>query len=110
MIKIHIYRDKEKNITKYIVKGHANAAKHGEDIVCASVSILAQTTVLALHELLSIDVIYEMEDGWLSCQLPNDLSDGVREKANLILNTMLIGIRGTQGMYEKYIELYDEEV
>ncbi|WZL71570.1 ribosomal-processing cysteine protease Prp [Clostridiaceae bacterium 35-E11] len=110
MIKIHIYRDTRKNITKYIIQGHANAAKYGEDIVCASVSILAQTTILALHELLSIDVIYEMKDGWLSCELPVDLSDDVREKANLILDAMLIGIRGTQGMYEKYIELYDEEV
>lgn len=110
MIKMHIYRDKEKNITKYIVEGHANAAKYGEDIVCASVSILVQTTLLALHELLSIDVTYEMEDGWLSCELPDGLSDVIREKANLILNTMLIGIRGTQGMYERYIELYDEEV
>lgn len=110
MIHIHIYRDKKKNITKYLVEGHAEFAEHGEDIVCASISILAQTTVLALHELLSIDVVYETKDGWLSCELPSNLPDDIREKANLLLNTMLIGIKGTQGMYSKFIGFHDEEV
>ena len=109
MIKIHIERDKENNIVKYYVNGHANAAQHGEDIVCASISILAQTTLLALHELLSIEILYDMRDGWLSCELPS-LTKDLREKANLILNTMLIGIKGTQGMYSNYIDLYDGEV
>ena len=53
------------------MEGHANAAEYGKDIVCASISILAQTAVLALYELLDIDVIYEMEEGWLSCELLN---------------------------------------
>lgn len=110
MIKIHIYRDHEKNIKSYSVEGHAHAAQMGEDIVCASISILAQTTVLALHELLSIDVIYEMEDGWLYCELPKNISNETRSQANLILDTMLIGIKGTQGMYSEYINFYDEEV
>ncbi|QXM05902.1 ribosomal-processing cysteine protease Prp [Crassaminicella indica] len=110
MIKIYIYRDENKNITSYSVKGHANAAKYGEDIVCASISILAQTTILALHELLSIDVIYEMKDGWLYCKLPEGLSNDIREKANLIMNTMIIGIKGTQEMYSEFIEFHDEEV
>ncbi|MCT4621423.1 MAG: ribosomal-processing cysteine protease Prp [Marinisporobacter sp.] len=110
MIEIHIYRDEFKNITSYSVKGHANASPHGEDIVCASISILAQTTVLALHELLHMDVIYEVEEGWLYCELPKDLSLSIREKANLILDTMIIGIKGTQGMYNEFIEFYDEEV
>lgn len=110
MIKIHIHRDVHKNIIGYTVQGHANAAAYGEDIVCAGISILAQTALLALHELLSIDVSYEMEDGWLYCKLPMNLPKELLDKANLILNTMLIGIKGTQGMYGRYIELHDEEV
>ncbi|QEK12036.1 ribosomal-processing cysteine protease Prp [Crassaminicella thermophila] len=110
MIKIHIYRDQEKNIMQYSVEGHANAAEYGSDIVCASISILTQTTMLALYELLSIDIAYEIEDGWLYCKLPDNLSNDIREKANLILDTMIIGIKGTQGMYQEYIEFYDEEV
>ncbi|PAB60856.1 ribosomal-processing cysteine protease Prp [Anaeromicrobium sediminis] len=109
MIKIDFSRDDQGNIVEFSVEGHADAAPHGEDIVCASISILSQTTILALHELLSIDLEYAMEDGYLSCKLP-DLSEEVREKANLILNTMLIGIKGTQGMYNEFIDLNDKEV
>ncbi|TCO79019.1 ribosomal-processing cysteine protease Prp [Marinisporobacter balticus] len=110
MIKIHIYRDHHKNIAEYLVEGHAYAAEPGSDIVCASISVLAQTTLLALYELLSIDVIYEIKDGRLYCKLPEALSTDIREKANLILDTMIIGIKGTQGMYKEFIEFYDEEV
>jgi uncharacterized protein YsxB (DUF464 family) len=110
MIKIYIYRDKDKNIAKYTVKGHAHFAAYGEDIVCASISILAQTTILALYELLSIAIVYEIEDGWLYCELPDNLSVEMREKANLLLNAMFIGIKGTQAMYSKFIKVYEKEV
>lgn len=109
MIKIDISRDDQNNIVEFSIKGHADFAPHGEDIVCASISILSQTTILALNELLSINLEYCMEEGYLSCKLPN-LTNEIREKANLILNTMLIGIKGTRGMYNKYIDLNDKEV
>lgn len=110
MIKIHIYRDGNDNIVKYSIEGHAHAAEYGEDIVCASVSMLGQTTVLSLYELLSIDVSYEIKDGFLYCELPQNISNDIREKANLILNTMVIGIKGTQQLYGEFIELHNKEV
>ena len=109
MIRIKVYRDHNDNVTKFSVEGHANAEDSGRDIVCASISILAQTTVLALYELLNIDVIYELEDGWLYCQLP-ELHDDTRMKANIIIDTMVIGIKGTMEMYSDFIELLDKEV
>ncbi|MEW9123744.1 MAG: ribosomal-processing cysteine protease Prp [Thermotaleaceae bacterium] len=110
MIVVNILRDNNKHICQYSIKGHANFAEHGEDIVCASISILAQTAILALHEIAKIDVIYEISNGWLFCKLPDGLSSKEREQANIILDTLYIGVKGTQGMYESYIELHDEEV
>lgn len=110
MIKIEINRDDSKNIVAFSVQGHANAAEIGRDIVCASISILTQTTVLALYEVASIDIVYEMEDGWLYCKLPEKLDDDKRLKANIILDSMLVGIKGTIGMYSDYIKLLDGEV
>jgi uncharacterized protein YsxB (DUF464 family) len=110
MIKIIIQRDIHERIIGYTVEGHANAAEYGQDIVCASISVLAQTAILALFELLSIHIIYEMKDGWISCKLPDDLTDELYNQANLILNTMLIGIKGTYKMHSEYIELHDREV
>lgn len=110
MVRITVYRNDYHDITKFSVEGHANADDFGRDIVCASISILAQTSVLALYELLNIDIKYELEDGWLYCELPDSLDKGIREKANIIMDTMVLGIKGTMGMYKEFIEFLDKEV
>ena len=110
MISVKINRDYNRNITNFTVEGHANAEEYGRDIVCASIAILAQTAVLALNELLDIDVNYEMDDGWLYCELPQLLDEDIRTKANIILDTMVLGIKGTQEMYSDFIEFLDKEV
>lgn len=110
MISIIINKDIEKNIVSFSVKGHAYADEFGNDIVCASISILTQTAVLALHEVGDIDVMYEMYDGFLRCEIPDDIEANQRERANIILDTMLIGIKGTVEMYPDYIKLQDKEV
>jgi len=51
MISISIYRNSKKDIEQFVVEGHAYAADPGQDIVCAAVSVLTQTTVLGLHEI-----------------------------------------------------------
>lgn len=110
MIKININRNKENDIVYFSVKGHADFDEFGKDIVCASISILSQTAVLALYEVANIDVTYEMDEGWLLCQIPDNIDVRQREKANIIIDTMLIGIKGTIEMYPEYIKLQDEEV
>lgn len=110
MITIKVIKNKKKEIISFSVEGHADADEHGKDIVCASVSILTQTSVLALYEVADIDVIYEMDDGWLFCQLPDNISGLQRERANIILETMIIGIKGTLELYRDYIKLQYEEV
>lgn len=109
MITVEILR-KKGNIINFSVKGHANADEYGKDIVCASISILTQTSVLALYELLDIDVVYEMDDGWLYCEIPKISDDALREKVNLILDTMVLGVKGTMQMYSKFVKMVDKEV
>lgn len=110
MITIRIVKNKKRDIVSFSTHGHADSDEHGKDIVCASISILTQTTVLALYEVADIDVIYEMDDGWLFCQLPDNINNLQRERANIILETMIIGIKGTLEMYRDYIKLQYEEV
>lgn len=110
MINITINRDHKKDVVSFSVEGHAYADEVGRDIVCASISILTQTIVLALHDVANIDVTYEMNDGFLYCEIPDNIDVARREKANIILDTMLTGIKGTIEMYSDYIKLQDEEV
>ncbi len=110
MIKIEISKNKENKVQSFSVEGHAFAEEHGRDIVCASISILSQTAVLSLYEVGNIDIIYEIDEGWLYCELPENLDDVHRKNADIILNTMLVGIKATQEMYPEYIELIHREV
>ncbi len=108
---INVQINKEANrIISFSVKGHAYADDPGKDVVCASMSILAQTTVLALYEVAGIDIVYEIDNGWLYCKLPPNLDAKKRERANIILDSMLVGMKATEEMYSDYIEISYKEV
>ena len=62
MIKIKI--EKQETINSIEISGHANFDKYGKDIVCASVSSIATTTVNALLKL-GKDIDYITKDGYL---------------------------------------------
>ena len=48
MIKIHFWQDKEKGTIHMKVKGHADTAPKGADLVCASATMLVYTVAQAL--------------------------------------------------------------
>lgn len=110
MISISIYHNGEKDIEQFIIKGHAYAAEPGQDIVCAAVSVLSQTTVLALHEIAHIAIEYEIENGYLKCKLPHNLTEKELYETRLLINTMLLGLDNIQKSYPQYFEIYYKEV
>ena len=64
MIKINVKR--EDDVVKYIkISGHADYADEGYDIVCASVSCIAITTVNALISINEDCIVYSESDGLL---------------------------------------------
>ncbi|MDI3534214.1 MAG: uncharacterized protein PWQ82_579 [Thermosediminibacterales bacterium] len=106
MIKLKIERDRQNRILGFSVEGHAGFAPHGQDIVCAAVSALTLTAVLSLKKLLNLKLDFKNSDGLLVCRLP-EMDNDVRSKAEIIVNTMLIGIRETKKNYPEYIEVVD---
>lgn len=86
-------------------EGHAGYAAAGEDIYCAGVSALTQTALLGLIKHLCQKPVYEIKDGCLHCFLPEDLSLEDRQKANLILSTMEIGLRSMEEAYPQYVKV-----
>ncbi|GAB6088050.1 ribosomal-processing cysteine protease Prp [Alkaliphilus crotonatoxidans] len=110
MIDVLIERNHQGTIIRYEISGHANAADHGEDIVCAAISVLSQTTLLALHEIVKIETNYQVRSGFLSCELPKMMSQEQRQQTELLLETMILGIRNLMISYSEYISLHDKEV
>ena len=110
MIIINVYRNESNQIYQFDISGHAHADEPGKDIVCAAVSALSQTTLLGLREIAEIDIAYKIEHGYLKCQLPDVLSNAKHREAQLLLETMVIGLKSMKKGYSKYIELHDKEV
>lgn len=110
MVQIEVVRQAG-HIVAMTLDGHAETEDDYDNIVCASVSILAQTCVLGLAQVAGIDDLeYGIDDGHLSFRLPEHLAAEQQEQARIITETMMIGIFGTQEMHPQYIEICEREV
>lgn len=92
------------------VQGHAGYAPRGDDIVCAGVSTLVQTAVAALHRFLTRPPLLEktsQDEGEICVQLrlPGVLTAEEMSTAQVILETMEIGMLGIARSYGKYLEV-----
>lgn len=115
MTKITILKNSNDSIVEYEIKGHAGYDVFGKDILCASISILSQTALISLNEVCGINqsnISYSIDDkkGYLKVSLPRKLPNIQREKADVVLQTMEIGLRGLADIYPDYITLKYGEV
>ncbi|MCI8413073.1 MAG: ribosomal-processing cysteine protease Prp [Clostridia bacterium] len=87
--------------------GHTGYGAEGEDIVCAALSSIVQTAVLGLMGVAGICVKLTRDDkrGMLNVALPEKLGDAQRHDADVILETMLMGIADLYEGYSDFIEL-----
>lgn len=106
---------KNNNIVGYIIEGHTGYDVSGKDIVCAAISVLGQTALIALNEVCEIDeekITYDIIDdrGYLSVSIIGDLDLTERNKADVVFKTMVIGIKNIVENYSKYVTLKYREV
>lgn len=93
--------------TGFRAEGHTGYAPEGSDIVCAGVSVLLQSTVMALAELLSIPVELKTEKktGLFLCRLPRALTGEQQEKADLLFRSMHQGLMRMAEKYPDYLSV-----
>ena len=99
MISVRI--KKEKDVIKYIsISGHAEYAEEGFDIVCASVSCIAITTVNALISIDEDCLVYSEADGLLEI--------GILKHSDVIdklINNMINLLDKLSQDYKEYIKI-----
>ncbi|MGE5554466.1 MAG: ribosomal-processing cysteine protease Prp [Betaproteobacteria bacterium] len=95
--------------TGFLVSGHAGCGPRGEDIVCAAVSALTDTTVLALTRLAGVKARVEAAEGYLCCSLPAELAPVARERAELLIEAMLLGLSEIAQAYPGRLRLRDAQ-
>ncbi|MBS5986161.1 ribosomal-processing cysteine protease Prp [Clostridium sp.] len=123
MIEIRI-ESKNENIISFKINNHAlierEAILAGDayDMVCNSVSVLSQSVVVGLDEVLKLNVNYEIRDGYLALDL-NGFTQEEIEQSQVLLRTFEKSIESTilslDEMFgskkrREYITLIKEEV
>jgi uncharacterized protein YsxB (DUF464 family) len=110
MTDIKIYRDRNGEISKFIVSGHTGFSESGTDIVCASVTTTAVTALNGLTDVVGLTVGYEVRDGYLECILPAEMDEKSRFAASVLLDSMFLTFRELQEQYDEYISITELEV
>lgn len=113
MTKVKIYKNSKGDILKFVVSGHSEYSEKGKDIICAAISTLSQTALIALKEVCSIEeqlIDYKIGDGFLRVSLPKNLEYEEMHDANIVLKTMEVGILEISKEYSDYVTLEYGEV
>ena len=85
--------------TGYVVEGHAEYGDRGTDIVCASVSALAQATLLGLKKYTQVHFV--MRDGYMRVQIAKQESPEILA----IMTTFVRGVEAISNQYKENVEL-----
>ena len=109
MTKITIERLKDGRIGSFKISGHAFFSDAGTDIVCAGISAVSVGTVNALEAICHIDseinTVIDEKKGFLKYQLPIDLNDDDMQKAQLILEAMIVSLQTIAASYGDYVTI-----
>ncbi|HLO03783.1 MAG TPA: ribosomal-processing cysteine protease Prp [Symbiobacteriaceae bacterium] len=105
MTKVQVRRAPDGTIAEIRVTGHAGYADPGEDIVCAGISALTATALLALDQIADHPHEGKLDAGLMSCKLRPGGTPESFEKAQTILATLVLGLRDIAKDYPKFIRV-----
>lgn len=104
MIQIAIWKNSFSEVRALEVKGHAGQAPYGKDIVCAAVSALTQTAVLALEKEVKEGFELKKRQGYIYLEITTK-NRKEKEKAVLILSTICFGLEEIGRDYQSYVSV-----
>ena len=81
------------------VKGHANSAPHGQDLVCAGVSAILIGGLNNLDNVKSFDI--KIEEGYTSVKRINEIS----AHDEIVLQTIVCGLKTIEESYGDFIKI-----
>ena len=106
MIRMTIKRTKAGFIHSFTLEGHADFANRGEDIVCAGASAVSFGAVNSVIKLTGVKPVIDMrESGFLQCTIPENLSDEVQDKVQLLLEGMVVSLQTIEQDYGSHIKI-----
>ena len=109
MINVTLFR-KDNKIMGFELSGHANSGPYGYDLVCAGVSAVTFGAVNAILMLSELDLDIEQADdgGYLHVTLPDYVEAEAMEKAQLLLEGLLISLQTIEREYSQFINIQEK--
>ena len=95
---VRFYRRSDGVLTGYCAVGHSGYAEAGQDIVCAAISALTQSTLNGLKNVLKAPVMFEQDDdrAFLEARLTPEATEEQVLQAQILLETLLQGLQAIQ--------------
>ena len=95
----------------YRAQGHTGYAEAGQDIVCAAVSALTQSTLNGLRSVLKAPVMFDIDDqgATLEAELTPEATGEQVKQAQLLLVTLLEGLQAIERSYPRNVRIFFEE-
>ncbi len=102
-----IFDYKDQKINSFTVKGHANAADYGQDLVCAAVTAVTNGTVNAIEVLTKTDpdVKFDATGGFLQYIVPQETSVENAQVIHILLQAMVVSLETIQKQNDKHIQI-----
>ena len=109
MINITVIKKKH-NIKSIQATGHSGYAEQGGDIVCSAVSVLMETLANGLTEIVKAEVKVVVDEEIPHLMLELIEQDAEKFKyAQMLMKTTLLGLKGVEGEYGKYIKIKEKQ-
>ncbi len=108
MVKVLVTKDKHGTYRGFTSSGHAGYADAGEDIICSALSMLQINTINAIERIALCNVLSKSDakKGLLEVKF----SDDFNEKAEVLMDAMILGIESVIESYGKqYVSLKIKE-
>ena len=110
MTTIKVYGTALGIVRGFEASGHAGSAQsRRNDLICCAVSVLTQTCVNALEAVAGIEPVVELHDGYLRCLLPAGVGGKENEKAQIIFQAVLQGLKDIEKTNPKKIRIQQVE-
>ncbi len=100
-----VFFKKNDRIVRVECKGHTGYAEEGQDIVCAAVSAVMQSTALGVLKVAGINAKYEVDErqARLALRLPDDMNDKQKNDAETLLQTCLLSVKDIAADYKQFV-------
>ncbi|WP_138204003.1 ribosomal-processing cysteine protease Prp [Haloimpatiens lingqiaonensis] len=108
MISVKAKRKKEKLVC-ISLEGHSDYSEEGSDIVCSAATAISCSVGDGILTVLNIQADCSAEEGYININIEDNSPEEI-DRCQVLMETLLLGLKNIQSNYGGYIKVHEEEV